>query len=186
MQERAPIFNLFLHAVYGYDPALYKPSLSEIEEMLACLKKYGLSVTSIIVPETPTYRVIRNIALSLPLDTFAVVCQYQLEDLAVDISRSLIDISLDNLTNEHCGKMGPIYLRRLMFLHVGRTERLKTLLKELPKSHTPTVECDKVDMKRFLFAEWERATASLAWNLGPNVSGEYSYSMVFDMGFSSI
>jgi hypothetical protein len=171
--ENASVFNLFLHAVYGYNPAQYEPSLGDSSGMLDCLSKYGVSATTTIAPGTPMYNAILKIALSLPLDTFSLVCHHELEQLAVEISHNLVNTPLHNLQDQQCLKMGPIYLRRLIFLHLGRTERLKTLLKEAQRMHESTVLCDEVDLKRFLLTEWEKAAASLLWDLGPNTSGEH-------------
>jgi hypothetical protein len=40
--------------------------------------------------------------------------------------------------------------------------------------HESTVLCGEVDLKRFLLTEWEKAVASLYWDLGPNTSGEHA------------
>jgi hypothetical protein len=66
--------------------------------------------------------------------------------------------------------MGPIYLRRLLFLHAGRTERLKTLLHTYPIKHTPTSACDAVDQRKNLETLWRDAVRSLAWEANANPS----------------
>ena len=109
------------------------------------------------------YNLVLSTALTSPLDIYALVAQYRLEQLAVEVSHHLLSVPLHNLTDEHCLSMGPIYLRRLVFLHLGRTERLKRLLRDPPSGHRPTVQCDLVDQKRKLEAVWLQAAAELCW-----------------------
>lgn len=145
--------------------------------MLSRLPKYGLVLPGPIVPGNPIYNVILNIALISPLEVYALVCMHNLEQLAVQISHHLLSTPLHELTDELCNQMGPIYLRRLFFLHLGRSERLKLLLKEEPLGHEPTRECDFVDQKRGLLAAWHEATSKLCWDIGPNTVSRYS---IFD------
>jgi len=166
--EDAPVFNLILNAFYDYDPAKYKPSLCQIAQMLSSLLKYGFALPGPIVPGNPIYNVILNVALASPLDAYALVCMHNLEQLAVQISHHLLSTPLHGLTDELCNQMGPIYLRRLLFLHLGRSERLKLLLKEEPLSHEPTRDCDLIDQKRGLLVAWREATSKLVWDVGPD------------------
>jgi hypothetical protein len=160
--------NLILHAFYDYDPTNYRPTLDQLANMLTGLNTYGLPVTEPVAPGKPLYNLLLSTALSHPLDTYALVCQHHLESLAVEISHHLISIPLHNLSDEQCLSMGPVYLRRLVFLHLGRTERLKKLLKDLPDGHPPTRQCDAVDQKRDLKGAWEAAAATLAWEANAN------------------
>lgn len=139
--------------------------------MLTSLPNYGLIASEAIAPGTPFSNIILSIARNAPLDAFVLVCQHKLEPLAVDISQHLVSIPLYNLTDEHCAAMGPIYLRRLMFLHMGRTERLKVILKELPATHSPIRECDILDQKRTIHAAWNAAASEVCWDLAADTSG---------------
>jgi hypothetical protein len=136
--------------------------------MLSTLFKYGLALPGPIVPGNPTYNAILNVALASPLDAYALVCMHNLEQLAVQISHHLLSTPLHDLTDELCNQMGPIYLRRLLFLHLGRSERLKLLLKEEPLGHEPTRHCDLIDQKRGLLVAWHEATSKLGWGVGPD------------------
>jgi hypothetical protein len=131
--------------------------------MLSALPKYGLALAVAIISGTPIYKVIMGLAYTAPLDAFAVVCHHNLEELAVETSRLLLSVPLLNLTNQHCITMGPIYLRRLIFLHVGRTERLKALLEPLPAKHPRAIYCDKTDQRLRLEDAWIKVSTSLAW-----------------------
>jgi hypothetical protein len=149
--------------------------------MLSRLPKYGVRLPGPIVPGNPIYNAILNIALVSPLDGYALACMHNLEQLAVQISHHLLSTPLHELTDELCRQMGPTYLRRLFFLHLGRSERLKLLLKEEPLGHEPTRECDLVDQKRGLLFAWDEATSKLCWDIGPNT---VSWSSILDVDCS--
>lgn len=168
VEEHSSVMNLILHAFYDYDPTNYRPTLDQLANMLIGLNTYGLPVTGPVAPGKPLYNLLLSTALSFPLDTFALVCQHHLESLAVEISHHLISIPLHNLSDEQCLSMGPVYLRRLVFLHLGRTERLKKLLKGPPEGHPPTKQCDTFNQKRELKDAWEDAAGTLAWEANAN------------------
>ena len=163
VSESSEVFNLVLHAFYDFDPTSYKPTLDHIAGMLNILPQYGLPVAHIVTHGKPMYNLILGVALTSPLDVYALVAQHRLEQLAVEVSHHLISTPLHNLTDEHCLSMGPVYLRRLMFLHLGRTERLKRLLRDPPAGHRPTMQCDAIDQKRKLAMVWKEGVSELCW-----------------------
>ncbi|KIM25903.1 hypothetical protein M408DRAFT_314531 [Serendipita vermifera MAFF 305830] len=163
VSEASEVFNLVLHAFYDFDPTNYKPTLDQVAEMLNKLPQYGLPLSAVITHGKPMYNLILGMSLTKPLDIYALVAQHRLEPLAVEVSHHLLATPLHNLTDEHCLSMGPIYLRRLTFLHLGRTERLKKLLRDPPSGHRPTMQCDTVDQKHKLMALWKEATGELCW-----------------------
>jgi len=169
VEEDAAVFNLILFAFYEYDPTKYKPSLSQLAGMLTGLPKYGLPLPGTVdIPGGFIYNAILNTALASPLEAYALVCSHNLEQLAVQISHHLLSTPLHQLTDDLCIQMGPKYLRRLIFLHMGRTERLKLLVKEPPVGHEPTRDCDEIDQKRMLLANWREAASTLCWSIGPD------------------
>jgi hypothetical protein len=139
------------------------------------MPKYGLLVHDAIAKGKPLASVILSLARTQALDTYALVAHHNLEDLAIETSHYLISVPLHNLTDAQCNKMGPIYLRRLMFLQLGRMERLKTLLKELPSTHPPTATCDELDQKRLLFLYWHMAASEICWEISADLSGACAY-----------
>lgn len=162
--ESSEVFNLVLHAFYDLDPAHYKPSLNHLASMLTALSQYGLSLDIPLTPGKPIYNLLSTLAYTSPLEVYTLAAEYGLEQLAVETSRHLHTIRLDTLTDEHCRKMGPIYLRRLFFLHLGRTERLKKLLSE-PPGHEPTLQCDAQDQEQRFHAVWKEGVALLCWDV---------------------
>jgi len=64
--------------------------------------------------------------------------------------------------------IGPIYLKRLFFLHFGRSDALRRVLLPPPNLHTPTTSCDFSDQKKLTRA-WALASAYLAWDARPGM-----------------
>jgi hypothetical protein len=133
--------------------------------------KYGLPLTEPIRPGKPIYKLILAASMLRPLDAYSLASHYGLEQLAVEISSRLISVPLYNLSNDHCISMGPEYLRRLLFLHLGRTERLKALLREPHTRHPPTFLCDVIDQRLGIIAQWHAAATEICWDIGPDTPG---------------
>ena len=62
--------------------------------------------------------------------------------------------------------MGPVYLKRLFFLHFGRIDALKRVLLPPPHPHPPTQHCDFTEQKHLTRA-WALASAYFAWDARP-------------------
>ncbi|OBZ76566.1 hypothetical protein A0H81_03701 [Grifola frondosa] len=104
-----------------------------------------------------------------PIDVYALAAAHDLYDLAVPVSSHLLAFALPSLTDEHAARMGPLYLRRLFFLHLGRTDALKRILLPPPPPHAPTSTCDFTEQKKLTRA-WALASAYLAWDARPDLS----------------
>lgn len=148
-------------------------SLEQIGALFGALVKYGFSPREVIRRGHCIYDIIHSVAINNPLDSFALVCKYGLETLAVEISRYLVAIPLYNLSDQNCLDMGPLYLRRLCFLQIGRTERLKALLRDVPVGHAPTRMCDAIDQRRNLQAAWKQATSEIVQDMAPDTAGPF-------------
>lgn len=162
--ESSNVLNLVLYAFYDLNPAHYTPSLDDLGEMLLALSQYGLSLEAPLAKGKPIYILLSGFAFTFPLEVYTLASEYDLESLAVDASGHLLATPLHHLTDELCLRMGPIYLRRLLFLHLGRTERLKALLKDAP-AHEPTAECGAIDQRLKLKAAWGEGATSLCWGV---------------------
>lgn len=143
--------------------------------MLDCLPKYGMSVQFLLVLGSPFGNLILSYARLQPLETYSLVCYHGIEELAVEVSRHLLSVPLYNLTDTQCTRMGPVYLRRLMFLQLGRMERLKILVQELPTSHPSRLSCDEMDQKRLMLARWRAAASEICWDLNAGMSSMYLF-----------
>lgn len=160
------VLNLILHVcIYDIDPSSYMPSLPLISETLRCIPLYGLALEDPLTPGKPLHSIIVNkLAIVYPLETFAVLASQGLDSLAVEVSKYLTSIPLHQLTDELCTLMGPVYLRRVVFLHVGRVERLKELLRVVPATHDRTILCGATDQQSIQRA-WLDIAARLTWEV---------------------
>ncbi|KAG8816385.1 hypothetical protein FRC17_000344 [Serendipita sp. 399] len=163
--ESSTLFNLILHVFYNFDPTIYKPDLSLIAELLDALPLYGVDVIRPFSEGKYFFKITLDHAPAAALDTYTLVCRHRLETLAVKCSQYLISVPLHHLTDEHCISMGPVYLRRLVFLHLGRIERLKILLKAPPASHPPSLLCDALDQRSRLEKPWREAINEICWDI---------------------
>ncbi|KAG8819951.1 hypothetical protein FRC17_010290 [Serendipita sp. 399] len=163
--ESSTLFNLILHVIYDFDPTIYKPDLSLISELLDALPLYGVDVIPAFSEGQHFFKITLDHALSSALKTYTLVCKHCLEALAVKCSQYLVSVPLHHLTNEHCISMGPVYLRRLVFLHLGRIERLKILLRPPPTGHPPSLLCDALDQRSRLEKPWRDATNEMCWDI---------------------
>jgi len=80
-----------------------------------------------------------------------------------------MSFDLSTLTDEIVTQIGPIYLKRLFFLLLGRNEALKRLMSIPPALHGPTPQCDFTEQKKLTRA-WALAAAYLAWDARPGLS----------------
>ena len=160
------VLNLILHVcIYDLDPSTYMPSLPLISETLRCIPLYGLTLEEPLTPGKPLHSIIVNkLAIVYPLETFAVLASQGLDSLTVEVSKYLTSIPLHQLTDELCTLMGPVYLRRVVFLHVGRVERLKELLRVVPATHDRTILCGATDQQSIQRA-WLDIAARLTWEV---------------------
>ncbi|THH26316.1 hypothetical protein EUX98_g7870 [Antrodiella citrinella] len=130
------------------------------------LHKYGVPVSKYVQPSMPLFQLILALAPLTPIGAYSLAGAYSLHDLAVPISSHLLGFSLPDLTDELILRMGPVYMKKLFFLHLGRLDALKRLLLSPPYPHSPTLECDFIEQKKLARA-WTLASASLVWDARP-------------------
>lgn len=169
VSEDSTVLNVVLHTIYNMSCNHYSPTVDTLISSVDALHKYGVSLPKCISPSTPLFHQILSIAPVAPMETYTLAAHYDLYDLAVRISSHLLAFPLPNLTDEHAVRMGPIYLKRLFFLHLGRIDALKRLLLPPPHPHAPTPACDFIEQKKLTRA-WALASAYLAWDARPGAS----------------
>lgn len=168
--------NILLHTIYNMSAVHYAPSPQAVIAAVESLGKYGLSVRTYLAPASPLSTLFLGTAPQAPIEFYALAGAYELSHLAVPISSFLLSYSLASLTDELVVKMGPLYLKRLFFLHLGRVEALKRLLLPPPQPHVPTSNCDFTEQKK-LSRAWALASAYLAWDVRPGKSPSIPYRM---------
>jgi hypothetical protein len=127
LHESAETLNVLLHTLYGLDCSHYSPTLTSLAETIESLQTYGYDLESVIAYKRPLYMQILSYAPSKPLEVYALAARWNLEGLAIASSSHLLSFNLPSLTDEACMMMGPVYLKKLFFLHLGRTAALKVL-----------------------------------------------------------
>lgn len=169
LPESSAELNIVLHAIYNMSCAHYSPSFESLVSALAVMNTYGISVEKHITRSTPLYNLLLFHAPLYPLELYTLAASYDLYDLAVPASSHLLSFSLASLTDEMVDRIGPRYLRRLFFLHFGRSDALRRLLLPLPHPHPPTATCDFTEQKKLTRA-WALASAYFAWDARPDLS----------------
>ncbi len=163
------VLNILLHTIYNMSAAHYAPPPEAVIAAVESFETYGLSVRTYMAPASPFATLFLCTAPQAPIEFYAFAGAYDLNYLAIPISSFLLSYSLASLTDELAVKMGPLYLKRLFFLHLGRVEALKRLLLPPPQSHVPNAYCDFTEQKKLTRA-WALASAYLAWDVRPGGS----------------
>ncbi|KAF9488094.1 hypothetical protein BDN71DRAFT_542634 [Pleurotus eryngii] len=167
--ETSAVLNVILHTIYGMSCAHYLPSYEVLATAVERLPFYGISPMARILPTSPLYTLLLSHAPLRPLELYALAASFELDALAVAVSSHLLGMHLSSITDELARRMGPIYLKRLFFLHFGRSEALKRILLPPPHPHPPSPMCDFVEQKKLTRA-WALASAYFAWDARPDVS----------------
>ncbi|TBU32950.1 hypothetical protein BD311DRAFT_803635 [Dichomitus squalens] len=169
LPDSATVLNIVLHVVYDISCAHYHPSVDTLTAAVDAMADYGLPPRRHIAPSTPLYSLILGQAPVQPIVIYALAAKHDLYDLAVPVSSHLLSFSLHTLTDEIATRIGPVYMKRLFFLHLGRLDALKRLLLPPPHPHPPTANCDFTEQKKLTRA-WALASAYLAWDARPDLS----------------
>ena len=167
--EGSNVLNIVLHLLYMIPCSQFCPSPDVIAKAVSTLKRYGVSLEPFATPDTCLYNLILSRAPLHPIELYAISAEYGLNELAVAISSHLMSFNLSTLTDEIVTQIGPTYLKRLFFLHLGRNEALKRLMSTPPALHGPTPQCDFAEQKKLTRA-WALAAAYLAWDSRPGLS----------------
>ncbi|KAJ7283709.1 hypothetical protein C8J57DRAFT_1293340 [Mycena rebaudengoi] len=167
--ESSPVLNIILHAIYELSCAQYSPTFDTLVKAVDSMPIYGINPKSHILPSTSLFTLLLSQAPLFPLELYALAAHYDVYDLAVPTSSHLLAFPLSRLTDVMAERMGPVYLKRLFFLHFGRAEALKRVLLAPPHPHPPTSSCDFQDQKGLTRA-WALASAYLAWDIRPDLS----------------
>jgi hypothetical protein len=164
--ENSTVLNVLLHSVYDMSCAHYSPNFPTLITAVNRLPVYGLAPKVYIAPSTPLYSILLAHAPVYPIEMYALSASHDLYDLAVATSSHLLSFPLASLTDDMAEKIGAVYIKRLFFLHFGRSDALKRVLLPPPQPHSPTSLCDFSEQKKLTRA-WALASAYLAWDARP-------------------
>ena len=148
--------------------------------------KYGVSFKRQISPSKPLFTYILSLAPLSPREAYALAAEHDVMELAIPVSCHLLSIDLTTITDEIVHRMGPLYLRRLLFLHMDRTNTFKKLILPAPLPHANCVRCDPAKRKNLTKA-WELAIAYLVWDAKPGQLDRAQYmNMYYVYGFDTL
>ncbi|KZV76084.1 hypothetical protein PENSPDRAFT_646626 [Peniophora sp. CONT] len=170
MPLSSTVLNMLLHTIYGLSAAQYAPAVDDLAATIDASEPYGLSMEVLAChPTSPLFEAILSRAPSQPLECYSLAAHAKLEDLAGVISPYTLSLPLPDVTEENAECMGPSYLRRLFFLHLGRMEALKRILRAPPTPHPPTEDCD--GYAEYLHpGAWVQRVGEIVWGASPNIS----------------
>ena len=166
--ESSDVLNIILHALYDISLAEHSPSLPVLTAAVQRLAAYGLDPQLFIKASKPLHTALLSYSPLYPVEIYALAASLDLEELAVPTSSHLLSFRLSNLTDELASSIGPIYLNRLVKLHIFRTEELKAMLLIPPYPHPEIPTCDFGEQRR-LSRAWTLAAAYLAWDARPGM-----------------
>lgn len=166
--ESSDVLNVVLHTIYDMSCSHYSPSIHILSASIVSLKAYGVDLSTYISPSTPLFNLLLSHSPASPLQVYALAAEHDLHQVAISASPHLLSFPLPTLTDDVAQQIGPVYLKRLFFLHLGRSDALKRLLLPPPHPHAPTPECDFTEQKKLTRA-WALASAYLAWDARPGV-----------------
>ncbi|KXN91239.1 hypothetical protein AN958_01761, partial [Leucoagaricus sp. SymC.cos] len=167
--DTSSVLNVILHTLYGTSSAQHSPSFETLTIAVYRMPFYDLNPKACIVPRTPLYDVLLTHAPLFPIQLYTLAGHHDLQELAVATSSHLLSYPLSNLPEEMAERMGALYLKRLLCLHLDRFNALKHILLSPPHPHPVTRECNFTDQKKLTRA-WALVAAYLAWDARPDLS----------------
>ncbi|KAI0685020.1 hypothetical protein BC835DRAFT_1421675 [Cytidiella melzeri] len=171
VRESSEVLNVVLHAIYCMSCVLYNPSVSTLTEAVTAMAKYGVPMHKYLSLSSPLYQHLLSLSPASPMQVYACAAEHGLHELAVQVSSALLAFPLCNISDEDAARMGPVYLKKMFFQHLGRVDALKRLLLPPPEGHEPKPDCGFQEQKKLTRA-WALASAYLAWDARPDLSTE--------------
>ncbi|KAH7100773.1 hypothetical protein BKA62DRAFT_705580 [Auriculariales sp. MPI-PUGE-AT-0066] len=169
LMDDSSVLNVVLHVIYGMNPARFQPTFDTLRSATTSLiDTYGVPAKVAFASPSPLFGAIDVYAHLRPLQVYALAGHYSLEQLAINASRYLHSISLGTISDIDSEFIGGLFMKRLMFMHLGRTHRLRSLSIP-PDAHPHTDTCGKAEQKS-VHRAWVLATAYNHLNAKPDTS----------------
>jgi hypothetical protein len=174
--ETSTVLNIILHVLYGTSSAQHSPTFDALTTAVDRMPFYDLVPKQHIIPRTPLYDLLLTHAPLFPIQLYTLAGHHELYGLAVATSSHLLSYPLANLPEEMAERMGALYLKKLLCLHLDRFNALKDILLSPPHPHPPTKECSFTEQKKLTRA-WALVAAYLAWDARPGTPLVYNSSL---------
>lgn len=164
--ETSPVLDVILHILYGLSPVAHGPTLENVVDAITHMPHYDLAPKTYIISTNPMHDLLLSFAPRHPFEIYTLAAQFDLNDIATSTSTYLLTHSLTHISDELATRMGAIYLKRLMTLHIDRFNALKSIILVPPHPHPATKACGFEEQRRLTRA-WALVSAYLAWEGGP-------------------
>lgn len=158
--------NVILHILHGSSPAANSPDFDTLVASIDHMPKYGISPQLFIRPRTPIFELILSYAPLRPLDMYALGAFHSIPSLCVSASAHLLSHNMSTITDHMAQRIGAVYLKKLMLLHMERCRALRDILLQPPHPHPSTKYCSFEDQRRLTRA-WALVGAYLVWDAKP-------------------
>ncbi|KAJ3576429.1 hypothetical protein NP233_g442 [Leucocoprinus birnbaumii] len=161
--DTSSVLNVILHVLYCTSSARNSPSFETLATAVDRMPYYDLPPRNHVTPHTPLYDQLLMHAPLFPLQLYALAAYHDLRELAVATSSHLLSYPLATLPEDVAQRMGALYLKRLLAMHLERFNALKQILLSPPLPHPATIDCTFQDQKKLTRA-WALVSAYLAWD----------------------
>ncbi|KAG9000082.1 hypothetical protein FRB94_005661 [Tulasnella sp. JGI-2019a] len=159
VDEPSEVLNIILHIVYETPVAHHGPSLNLIDQALSRLSKYGIQAPP-VNRGSDVWTLLLNFGHRDPVRVYAIAASHAIEPICIAASELTLKVALDVVTEEDALKMGAVFLRRLLFLHLGRQQALKRIILEPPMAHKASQTCSIAD-RQLIEQRWSLGVADL-------------------------
>lgn len=161
--------DIILHALYRIPYSDQAPQFQTLMDAISTMRRYGIEPSLHLTPSNPFYVSLLGFAPLAPLELYALAAQFDIYPLAAAASSHLLSRPLTSISDDMAMKIGAVYLKRLMALHLERMDSLKEILIFPPVSYQPTETCNIIDQRK-LTSAWAMTAANFAWNARPDLS----------------
>ncbi|PPQ86568.1 hypothetical protein CVT25_006160 [Psilocybe cyanescens] len=158
--------NVIFHALYGTSPAANSPTFETLVQAVDRMPMHSLPPQTLVRPSGSLHELLLFHAPLHPMETYALAAHHKLHSLAVSVSSHLLSYDLSTISDDMAERIGAIYLKKIMLLHMGRFTALKAILLHPPHPHPPSKECGFEDQRKLTRA-WALVSAYLAWDARP-------------------
>ncbi|KAK7676496.1 hypothetical protein QCA50_020570 [Cerrena zonata] len=183
LTEDAQTLNIVLHILYGVSFHVYSPSLEILLQAIQTLEKYGVVLSTHLIPGTPLFDDIVLKTPYQPLEVYIVAADHDLFQLAQIASGYLLSISLLSIPRMQISRLNSDYLAMLYNLHIARTLVLQRLISRPPDEHEATFQCG-FSAYQAMKSAWSVATSSFILNANPDVSAALIRNTLESLKFS--
>lgn len=166
LDTTASQLNIILHLLHNISPAANSPDFDTVVASINHMPKYGMSPQLFIRQTTPFFEFLLSHAPLRPLDLYALGAFHSIDDLCISASSYLLSYNLANITDQMAERMGAVYLKKLMLLHLERSRALRNIILQTLHPHAATRECSFEDQRKLTRA-WALVGAYLVWDGKP-------------------